>query len=62
VTSRENNWVLARVFNDYLPEATSVVVEGCITIDGEDYVIKRTVTRPALKRRSATSKVTNEVR
>ena len=62
VTSRENDWVLARVFNDYLPEATTVEVEGCITIDGEDYVIKRTVTRPQLKRRTATSKVTNEVK
>ena len=33
VTSRENDWVIARVFNKHLPEATDVVVEGCITID-----------------------------
>lgn len=61
VTSRENDWVLARVFNKHLPEATEVVVEGCITIDGVDYVIKRTISRPALKKRTEKSKVTQKV-
>lgn len=61
VTSRENDWVLARVFNKHLPEATEVVVEGCITIDGVDYVIKRTISRPALKKRTDKSKVTQKV-
>ena len=61
VTSRENDWVLARVFNKYLPEATDVVVEGCVTIDGVDYVIKRTVSRPALKKRTDKSKVSQKV-
>ena len=61
VTSREGNWTLARTFNDFLPEATEVKVEGCVSIDGTDYVIKRTVTRPDLKRRSEKSKVAQKV-
>lgn len=44
------------VFNIYLPETTEVVVEACLEIDGSDYVIKRTVTRPALKKRTEKSK------
>ena len=55
VTSRENNWTLARVFNDFIPNATEVTVEGGICIDGTDYVIKRVVSRPA--KRTAASKV-----
>lgn len=61
VTSRENDWVIARVFNKHLPEATDVVVEGCITIDGVDYIIKRTITRPQLKKRTEKSKATQKV-
>ena len=61
VTSRENDWVIARVFNKHLPEATNVVVEGCITIDGVDYIIKRTITRPQLKKRTDKSKATQKV-
>lgn len=52
---------LAKVFNKHIPNATQVFVEGCITIDGEDYIIKRTITRPALSKRSAKSKVTQKV-
>ena len=47
---------LSSVFNSYLPEETTVSVEAGIEIDGDDYVIRRTVTRPALKRRTAKSK------
>ncbi len=61
VTSREDNWVLSKVFNKHLPETTEVVVEGCINIDGIDYVIKRTVTRPSIEKRSDKSKVTHKV-
>ena len=61
VTSRENNWTLARAFNDHLPEATEVSVEGCISIDGTDYVIKRVLTRPSLKRRTEKSAVTQKI-
>ena len=44
------------VFNIYLPETTDVTVEVCLEIDGCDYVIKRTVTRPSLKKRTEKSK------
>ncbi len=52
---------LNSVFNAYLPEVTEVVVEACIEIDHEDYVIRRTVTRPQLKKRTAKSKCTQNV-
>ena len=52
---------LAKVFNKHIPNATQVLVEGCITIDGEDYIIKRTITRPALSKRSSKSKVSQKV-
>lgn len=50
---------LGDLFNNYLPEERTVKVEGCITIDGENYIIRRTLTRPAAgkKTRSVTNKV-----
>ena len=62
VTSRENDWTLSRAFNDYLPDATEVKVEGCVEIDGKDYVIERTITRPSLKKRTEKSKVSQTVK
>lgn len=53
--------VFADIFNRYSPEATEVKVEGCLTIEGNDYVIKRTLTRPALSKRTEKSKVTHKV-
>lgn len=61
VTSRESDWTLSKVFNKHLPESTEVSVEGCIEIDGEEYIIKRVVTRPALSKRTEKSKVTHKV-
>ncbi len=61
VTSRESDWTLSKVFNKHLPEETEVVVEGCIAIDGVDYVIKRVVSRPPLKKRTDKSKVSQKV-
>lgn len=52
---------LDSVFNSFLPEATQVMVEAGIEIDGEDYVIRRTVSRPALKKRTAKSKCTQKL-
>ena len=52
---------LDKVFNRFIPEATVVNVEGCICIDGVDYVIKRVLTRPALSRRTDKSKTTQKV-
>lgn len=50
-----------KIFNKHIPDATNVVVEGCINIDGVDYIIKRTLTRPTLARRSDKSKTTQKV-
>lgn len=49
------------LFNYMLPEETQLWVEGCITIDGEDYIIKRTITRPALSKRTEKSRATQKV-
>ena len=62
ITTREDDWKLERVFNRFLPEETEVSVEGCINIEGQDYVIKRTLTRPALSKRTNKSKITNKVK
>ena len=49
------------IFNLYLPEATQVVGEICLTIDGSDYVIKRVLNRPSLAKRTDKSKTTSSV-
>ena len=53
--------VLSDIFNRYRPETTEVKVEGCIMIDSEEYIIRRTLNRPALKKRTAKSKTTQKV-
>lgn len=50
-----------KIFNKHLPEETKVEVEGCLNIEGEDYIIKRTLSRPSLDKRSARSKTTQKV-
>lgn len=50
-----------KIFNRWLKDETEVVVEGCIDIDGEEYIIKRTLTRPKLDKRTAKSKTTQKV-
>ena len=50
-----------KIFNKHLAEATEVVVEGCISVDGDDYIIKRRLTRPSLVKRSARSKTNQKV-
>lgn len=52
---------LDKIFNKHLLEAQQVVVEGCIEIDGIDYIIKRVLSRPALSKRTAKSKTTQKV-
>ena len=52
---------LEKVFNKHLQEATEVNVEGCLVIDDEEYVIKRTLSRPALNKRTNKSKTTQKV-
>lgn len=53
--------VLKKIFNKHLPNATEVKVEGGIEIDGEHYIIKRTLTRPQKNKRTAKSVVTQKV-
>ena len=52
---------LSGIFNRYRPETTEVRVEGCIMIDGEEYIIRRTLTRPAYKKRTSKSKTVQKV-
>lgn len=50
-----------KIFNRFLEEETNVVVEGCIEISGEEYIIKRTLTRPKLEKRTDKSKTSQKV-
>jgi DNA repair exonuclease SbcCD ATPase subunit len=50
-----------KIFNKHLQNEINVIVEGCINIDGIDYIIKRTLMRPALSRRTDKSKTTQRV-
>lgn len=52
---------LDSVFNIYLEDETEAMVEVGIEIEGVDYVIRRTITRPALKKRTAKSKCKQKV-
>ena len=52
---------LEKIFNVYMPKETEAMVEVCIEIDGMDYVIRRTVTRPPLNKRTAKSKCKQKV-
>ena len=52
---------LDSVFNIYLEDETEAMVEVGIEIEGADYVIRRTITRPALKKRTARSKCKQKV-
>ena len=53
--------VLKKIFNKHIPEATEVKVEGGIEIDGEHYIIRRTLSRPQKNKRTAKSVVTQKV-
>lgn len=53
--------VLKKIFNKHLPDATEVKVEGGIEIDGEHFIIRRTLTRPQKKKRTVKSVVTQKV-
>ena len=53
--------VQSKIFNKHIPEASNVIVEGCISIDDEDYIIKRTLYRPSLDKRTEKSKVLQKV-
>lgn len=57
----EKSPTLDSVFNSYLEKETEVMVEAGIEIDDVDYVIRRTITRPSLKKRTAKSKAKQKV-
>lgn len=59
--SSEKADVLPKIFNKHLPEETEVSVEGCLCIEGQDYIIKRVLSRPSLAKRSEKSKVTQKI-
>ena len=50
-----------KIFNKHIPSATNVIVEGCICIDGIDYIIKRKLSRPSLDKRTLKSKTVQKV-
>ena len=50
---------LGELFNNYLPDEKTLTVEGCINIEGDDYIIRRTLTRPTKGKKTKT--VTNKV-
>lgn len=53
--------VQEKIFNKFLKEETEVTVEGCIEIEGEEYIIKRTLSRPQLAKRTKKSKTSQKV-
>lgn len=57
----EKSPTLDSVFNTYLEEETEVMVEAGIEIEDNEYVIRRTISRPALKKRTAKSKAKQKV-
>lgn len=59
--SSEKADVLAKLFNRHIPEATECFVEGCLCIEGQDYIIRRTITRPKLEKRTDKSKVVQKI-
>ena len=58
-TNTDKAKTLGELFNNYLPDEKTLSVEGCICIDGDDYIIRRTLTRPANGKKTKT--VTNKV-
>ena len=52
----EKSPTLESVFNRFLPKETEVSVEAGLEIGGIDYVIRRTITRPPLSKRTKKSK------
>lgn len=58
-TNTDKAKTLGALFNSYLPDERTLFVEGCINIDGDDFIIKRTLTRPSAGKKSKT--VANKV-
>ena len=56
-TNTKKAKTLGGLFNNYLPDEKTLNVEGCINIDGDDYIIRRTLTRSSGKKQTVTNKV-----
>lgn len=52
---------LDKIFNKHIPEATKVLVEGSLTIDGQEYIIRRQLTRTSLDKRNSKSRTTQNL-
>jgi DNA repair exonuclease SbcCD ATPase subunit len=57
----EKSSTLEKIFNKHNQDATEVCVEGCLTVDDEDFIIKRTLSRPSSSKRTSKSKTTQKV-
>ena len=56
-TSTKKAKTFGEVFNIFLPDENNAKVEGCISIDGEDYIIRRSLTRSGGKKKTVSNKV-----
>lgn len=52
---------LDKIFNKHLQDATKVIVEGSITINNEEYIIKRELTRQSAEKRNVKNKASQKV-
>ena len=52
---------LDKVFNKHLQEATDLIVEGSLSIDDGEYIIRRKLHRTALDKRNSKSRTTQEL-
>ena len=50
---------LDKMFNNFLPDENEVVVEGSITVDGDEYIIRRKLIRPSKEKK--TKQITQSV-
>lgn len=50
-----------KIFNKHIPESTKVIVEGSLTINNENYIIKRELTRTSLDKRNSKSRTNQKV-
>lgn len=50
-----------KIFNKHIQESTKVIVEGSLTINNENYIIKRELTRTSLDKRNSKSRTNQKV-
>ena len=52
---------LDKTFNKHLPETTKLYVEGSLMIDGEEIIIRRTLKRTSLEKRTSKTRVSQDI-